>query len=844
MQDNPKKPKAAPTRPKSEFGTPEKVINVVKRLQDIEVVRASDRAAIESLFNGQRPYSDEEVTKFNIQINVNWQEGKRIMRDANSQLNSALIHPGNLFQCSLRDGPVDKRDEWGQIFTTEIHRPLQEGVSGFRNFYLIKDRNASVCMHGIGALLWASPYKWMPRYVPLEDLLIPTETKCDFSNLRYFAVNLYLTIGELIDMTQGDVLGGWNQKMIKQILESQQGLYNESTPSTWRWQPEAMASVFYQNRGYYYSDAIPKVRCVQFFWQEMDKPHKWYRVVYLRENPGGKVEDIDKKFLFDGTAKPFADDISQILNVQYGDNNFVAPCKYHNVRGLGVDLYAPVETLNRLRCEFVQSVFEHLKMYFHIKDPADRDRLKAQIFQQYGFIQDGLQIVRRDERHQIDPNLVGDAIGQMSEIMSQSSSSYVADQDSGGEKTMTAKEAQIKLNQSTAMVSSMIATMYVQEEFYYGELKRRFCEAGSTDAEVQAFQSRCIARGIPKEFINKPEVWKVIAERQLGGGDATQAQAQVGWLMQFISMFGPDQQQIIKRMAVSTVLNDPAKANLLVPPAPTLTSAGSMMAEQLFGTMMQGVQVAPRQGIDIQGYVAQLLKMMGEVIQRITQTNNTGTMEEVIGLGIIGQNVDQNIKILAADPKQKQNVKEFGDALGKMMNLVKGFGQRLQEAAKMNQHPKILESISYKDVPDDVKRQMEQAAGLAPSQMPVSDPKLIKAHQQLQITDAKFQQKQRHTEIAFQMEQLRKNTEAAANLSRAEREHRQQLAHAAVEKLTQLLMQPDDGGEQEGAQSGGKQMTTLDPTNAAHVVLARHFMKEAGNDKAKALQLANQHGFQ
>ncbi len=387
--------------------------------------------------------------------------GKRIMSDANSQLNNALLHPGTLFQCVLSGGPVDKRDEWSQIFTKNIHIPLQEGISGRRHYYLIKDRNASVSLHGIGAMLWSNPYIWRPRFVALEDLLIPTDTKCDFSNLRYFAVNLYLTIGELIEMTKsGDVMKGWNQKMVNEILDSQNGLYSESTPSTWRDQPEAMTQIFYENNGYYYSDAIPKVKCVQFFWQEMSKPNRWYRVVYLKENPGDKVKDISTKFLFDGTEKPFANDIGEILNVQYGDSNFVPPLKYHNVRGIGIDLYAPVETLNRLRCEFVQAVFEHLKMYFRIKDPADRDRAKQQVLQQYGFIMDGLEIVQRDERHQIDPNLVGDAMSQMNEIMTQSSASFIPGQDNGGERSMTAKEAMIKLNQATVLVSAMLETMF------------------------------------------------------------------------------------------------------------------------------------------------------------------------------------------------------------------------------------------------------------------------------------------------------------------------------------------------------------------------------------------------
>jgi len=150
---------------KKEFGTPAKVVNVVKRMQDVERVRATDRSLIDALFNGQRPYSDEEVQKFNIQVNCNWGLGKRIMRDANTQLNNALIHTGQLFTCTLRDGPVDKRDEWGQLFTKNLHRPLQEGVSGKKNFFLIKNRNASVCMHGIGVLMWSSPHVALPRFM-------------------------------------------------------------------------------------------------------------------------------------------------------------------------------------------------------------------------------------------------------------------------------------------------------------------------------------------------------------------------------------------------------------------------------------------------------------------------------------------------------------------------------------------------------------------------------------------------------------------------------------------------------------------------------------------------------
>ena len=39
----------------NEFGTCEKVVNVIKSMEDIERLRASDRSKVDALANGQRP---------------------------------------------------------------------------------------------------------------------------------------------------------------------------------------------------------------------------------------------------------------------------------------------------------------------------------------------------------------------------------------------------------------------------------------------------------------------------------------------------------------------------------------------------------------------------------------------------------------------------------------------------------------------------------------------------------------------------------------------------------------------------------------------------------------------
>ena len=762
MADNDKKSK-------NEFGTCEKVVAVIKPMEDIERIRAGDRAKIDSLFNGKRPYTKDEEEKNQIPVNVNWAMGKRIMRDANNQVNSALLHPGILFNCALEKGQVDKRDEWSAAFTANIHIPLQRGNSGKKHSFLIRNRNASVCMHGIGALLWANPFRWMPRFVAMEDLLIPTETYSDFTNLRYFCVNLYLTPGELIDMTQGDkVQPGWDMKMVDKILKAMKDVQSEGVPPTWRDQPEAMTNVFKENRGYYYSDATPKIRCRWFFYQKIEdsksgrKWGKWYRLLLLRE-AYNDVKPGDG-FIFDGGDEPFADDINEILNVQYGDSNFVAPLKYHAVRGLGVDLYAPIEELNRLFCEFIWAVHIDFRILFRIKDPADRDRLKQIVLSQFGTIPEGMEMLKRDERYQIDPGLFEEAAGQMRQIMQESSASFVKDNNDGTEKEMTAKEATIRMNQTNVMVSAMLQSLYFQEGFYYEEIVRRFLRKNSDDDEVKEFWDACKKDGIPEDMM-KAEYWRVMPERVLGGGDKTQAQSEAMWLWQNKTQFDPAVQPKIGRLVVGTLLSNFDKATELVPMAKVQTTSGTMAAENVFGTLMQGQQCGLRSGIDQQGYVLTLLKFMASVIQRIQQTDGVGTPDDLIGLVTVAQNIGQHIQILSGDVKEKSLVKQMGDALGQQMNLVKAFAQRLAE-----------------------KRQQQNSAQQDdPAAAAKAKGTMLMAVTKSKIAEQNAQLKNKHKEIGFQLDQQMKNMSMIADLKREELKHHQEMLNDGLSKVVEII---------------------------------------------------------
>lgn len=752
---------------KSAFGTPEKVMSICADMQTAEALRAIDRAKINALANGLPPYSASECKKYNININVNWGELKNVVRDANGQANAALIHTESpYFTCTLEDGPMDKRQEWSMKFTENLNKPMQRGKSGKRHNFLLQTRNASMCLHGIGALLWTKRYSWMPRFVALEDLLIPTDTVIDFSNLRYFGVNLYLTPGEFADLTQSkDTKKGWNKKLCAQILDkTKYRVVPENSMSEFVDRPEHMESVWKQNRGYYYCDAVEKIRLRAFYWQDVEKPQAWHRHIVLRDGLPEIDEVAQKQFIYDGNEEVFAEDIDHILYCLYGDGNLVPPLKYHSVRGLGVDLYAPAETSNRYRCQFMQHCFEQLLMLFRIQDPADRDRLKQVVLSAYGFLPEGLNFVTAQERHQIDPNLAAAAMGQMRQLMQENSSTWKADLNNGQGSDITAREAMIRLNQANKLVGATLKSSYQQESSgYYTELVRRFCEKDSTDPQVKKFREKCIRQGIPESMLN-PEKWRISPEKVFGDGDRTQAELQSEWLWQNRTAFDPTAQRKIQRRVTATKLNNPSLATDLVPEVPDNDTEGTRAAEDLFGSLMQGVQCNYRTGIDAQGYVTKLLTMMAMVVKKIQSTDNMGTPNDVIGLMTCAQNVQQYLQVMMGDPEQKQTVKQFADVLAQIINEIKGFSARLMEAQKSQQ-------------PDDAEAQAKAQSTVMLAQ--------VKA----KINQQNAELKQRQKKMEFELDQQRKNLTTLAEVKRNDLKAHSDLMNQSASNAIDLMHQ-------------------------------------------------------
>jgi hypothetical protein len=718
------------------FSSASKVSATIQATDDAARDRGENRNRIYNLFNGAPLVSEQDAKKLNLRVNCNWGEAAVLGQHGRRQYTNAFLSRGRFFKISIPDAPTEKQLAWSTFITRKINKVLTDSEEYMD---LHEQQWASVLLQGIGIKLYESDDAWLPSYIAIEDLRVPTDTKCSLENLSWFAVRKAYTEGELSKKVFGkNSMPGWNKPEIQKILHAYHDSNTQDVTYDWNSEPEKMAELVKQNGGFYSSDAVPTIPLWHFYFYDDSKPKdcKWkLRVVSDMNTRGAPSSD---KFLFDNGDKAIAKDRKHLLHIQYGDLNSKAPFLYHSVRSLGFLLMDPCFYTNLIRCRMVQHLHENMNIWLKSDDPAGRARAqKVELFDRC-FIPPGVSVVPQTERHQMDASLAEYIMGDLKQLQKEASVSYTQDTE-GQQQDETATSVMARVSSVNAMMSGLLSKAFRKEKFSYKEIGRRFCLSKSSDRDVIKFQKDCKEFGIPRVILNV-EYWDVEPEVPMGAGNPTMETAKVQQLLSMRPMYDATAQQEILHEATVVITEDPRKAERWVPVDKErgLTDAQEH-AEVAFAILMQGVPIRDRPGLNPMEIIETMLGLMAGVISRIEKTGGIATDGEIAGLQSVEQHIGQLINQMAQDKAEKARVKEYSDALGKLVNAIKGFAQRLQE-----------------------QKQKQNGNGDGGKTQAM----LIAAQTKAQITEKKSSQQQRHKETAFHMEQRRKDAEAYAEIQR------------------------------------------------------------------------------
>ena len=201
----------------SDFNDPRLVEQVVYNLKLADYPRDLNRARINSLANGDPPYTAAEAQRNGVEINVNDLSLTRLSHDARMQLYQGFSKPGNFFTCRTDMGARHKRQEFGVIVTKEINRILK---ASDQYYECMRSCFALNVLHGIGPCDWSHSDRWCPEPLGVEDVLMPSNTYLTFRGLPFIARWKSYTGADLKRMTRDNAHNpGWNSAVVEKAIK-------------------------------------------------------------------------------------------------------------------------------------------------------------------------------------------------------------------------------------------------------------------------------------------------------------------------------------------------------------------------------------------------------------------------------------------------------------------------------------------------------------------------------------------------------------------------------------------------------------------------------------------------
>ena len=740
------------------FSEPSKVLDTIRAGDEAEFSRGENRVLINRAANNEPLFDEDEAKRLGMKIFNRWGELMGALSHARRQYLSNFMSPPNFFNVSLPKAPDEVRAEWEGIITETINERMKEGECALQFFELHRSRWAAVVCHGIGPMLWEDEFSWLPRFVAIEDLRVPTDTELSFRNLTWFAVRIPYTPGELSRKAFSDAVSKfqWNRPAVAKLLSSVQECNTVMAENNYDWTsvPEKFEELRKQNAGYWTGDAMPTINLWHFYHEDEDG--NWNLKVVPENNTAGTTTADEDEFVCQ-SQEPVAGTWRHILHVQFGDLNNKAPFMYHSVRSLGFALFEPCYWTDYTRCRLLQHTLDQFNIMLRVTDPVDRARAQIQVFQNLAVLKPGVNIIPQSERHQVDAALVESVMAQTKQLQQEASTAYTQQIDTGTKKEQTAFEVGVHVQQNNAMLSGLMLTAGIYEKFAAKEICRRFCLQGSDDKDVVEFQKECKKSGIPREWLDEKK-WRVEINLPLGNGNPTMAMVESENALKLRPMLDPTAQaEALHDAAVQMVGAKRARRWVKINP-PKVSEAGNAAANA-FPLMMLGLPPQIPEGLNPIQQIQTLLGLAGGYVMKIEKTTKVPKPDELIGLQNVAGYIGKLVHGMHGDTGNEQLSKKFNHDLMQFTNELKKLQQKLQ--AEMEKQAQQKDGGKAQLLMAETKAKLQAEQALTNQKLKHNE---LMARQKLRTQEVKDQQARRHAEVGHLGDQRRKTVATATDI--------------------------------------------------------------------------------
>ncbi len=506
---------------------------------------SSNRAAIDSLFDGQAPYDQASRDALGLGNLANFNSLGAMAKE--SQAMTAYVNLTDseevIANFVLDTGDDDVNDFAGSVLDSEFDL-LHDNWDEFKpNVQMLAKQ---FLRHGCSWAYRDNPWDWRWEPAGWMDFKTERNTKVGDKNLKLGKFRTKYYVDELWEHIKDEASAkkaGWNIDAVKQAIVSAGTVQNDRQQS-WDMQYDRFVRDVKEN-AYYIRFTYGQVAVHKLFVKEWDGKFSLYIVP-----ANGNTSD----FLYKSVRKYAS--ISEILTTfTYG----VGEGTLHTIRGMGFQIFFQEQALNRSICNVLDGTDIASKIVFQPADPNEAENMNLSFVGPYAIMN-----AKGTFPNVASPNVNSQVMPVIQMLQSQlqmNTGIYAAVPVGEGEKEMTAAEYKGKVVQQTVISSAQMSLFYDPLGRVYSETWRRLSnpdlrQSDPGGKEAFLFRKRVIrklaTRGIRWEDI-KDKVIRVQANRAMGNGSPQMRQNAAQQLLSLSTMMDAIGKNKALRQAVSAI---------------------------------------------------------------------------------------------------------------------------------------------------------------------------------------------------------------------------------------------------------------------------------------------------
>lgn len=673
--------------PKRRIKDAEAAQDLVSRMWDANENRRTMWAKYQGQRDGNPPYPPTKMRNRGEEwrANFNTLQAKSLCEAAKVPYYDLFSAVFNRVEVRLEDPVPQRAMDWSAVVNEELDVELkrhpafddamQRLIEGFVAF-------------GKGYLYWDHPVAWLPRMKRQDEVLFPDYTSTDPEDWEVFAVKVDYPLSQLWAMIRDEEAArraGWNPAAVKNALMT-------ALPRGQRDSLDAMeVQRQIRENDIYASTQAPVVQTAHLYVKEWDG--KWTRgIVLFLQNPsttGGQMPKPEWLYLREG----YAEHVRHIIAPFYfsiGDGGV------NSIEGLLHDIYTPSQMQDRLACSLFDNGF--LRMTIPLQARTANAKAKASLVVVGGvtMLPPGFDVQQATIFGDMDSGL---ALSRETNMMLERNTGVYRPQlqaPSGNPRTAQ----EVSLNYSTAATLSNSSTgrFYNQLDWAYTEIYRRISSPQSGSGPYQKaandFQKRCTDRQVPKESMRKVR-W-VRATRSVGQGNVVnRAQAYNAMVPLAGSMPESGRIPFLRDLTAANLDHNAARRYYPTDsPTPDHDTWDSTVEN---GQLKLGQMPLLT---STQNHATHLQVHMAAGAAAVAAVQQGAPLEEgFLFLQGMLPHANQHLALLAADPLQQDQVKQFtaglkqlGQAAEEMLSVIQQQQQQAAEGQQMAQRAAAIQS--------------------------------------------------------------------------------------------------------------------------------------------------------